>query len=118
MNSVIGIKGTEEFFSDLKQDFAALDRGEAIPGPLHRIYFESAEALSRVITRQRQALLQTLHANGALSIRGLAALLQRDYKNVHQDVRILEESGLIERDAKNRIMAPYEKLNIELSLTA
>jgi predicted transcriptional regulator len=118
MNGVIGIKRNEQFFSDLERDFAALDRGETIPGPVHQVYFESAEALSRVITRQRQALLQTLHAQGALSVRGLAALLQRDYKNVHQDVQILEESGLIERDAKNHVMAPYEKLTIELSLTA
>lgn len=118
MNSVIGIKSTAEFFADLERDFAALDRGEAIPGPVHRIYFESAEAFARILTRQRQALLQALHANGAISVRGLAALLQRDYKNVHQDVRILEESGLIERDSKNRIMAPYEKLTIELPLAA
>ena len=37
-------------------------------------------------------------------------LPQRDYKNVHKDVQILEESGLIERDAKNHIVAPDEKL--------
>ncbi|WP_443093443.1 HVO_A0114 family putative DNA-binding protein [Geomonas silvestris] len=48
----------------------------------------------------------------------MAALLERNYKNVHQDVKILEESGLIERDAKNHIRAPYEKLTIELSLIA
>lgn len=118
MNSIIGIKDKDQFFAELGRDFAALDRGEAIPGPVHRIYFESADALARVLTRQRQALLQTLHANGAISIRGLAALLQRDYKNVHQDVRILEESGLIERDSKNHIMAPYEKLTIELPIAA
>ncbi len=118
MTVEIAIKSTEDFLKDVERAWVAIDRGEPASSPVTRIYFESAEALSRVITRQRQALLQTLHANGALSIRGLAALLQRDYKNVHQDVRILEESGLIERDTKNHIMAPYEKLNIELSLTA
>ncbi len=118
MTGEIGIKSIVDFIKDVERTWVAIDRGEPAPLPVTRIYFESAEALSRVITRQRQALLQALHANGALSIRGLAALLQRDYKNVHQDVRILEESGLIERDAKNHIMAPYEKLNIELSLTA
>ena len=118
MIGLIGIKRKDQFFTDLERDFAALERGETLPGPVHRVYFESAEALSRVITRQRQALLQTLHALGALSVRGLAALLQRDYNNVHQDVQILEDSGLIERDAKIHVMAPYEKLTIELSLTA
>lgn len=53
-----------------------------------------------------------------MSIRALAALLGRDYKNVHQDVKILEESGLIERDSKHHIAAPYKKLTIELQLAA
>ena len=118
MTAEIGIKSTDDFFKDFERKWIAIDRGEPVPVPVTKIYFESAEALARVLTRQRQALLQTLHAQGALSVRGLAALLQRDYKNVHQDVRILEESGLIERDAKNHIMAPYEKLTIELPLTA
>ena len=48
----------------------------------------------------------------------LATLLERDYKNVHQDVKILEESGMIQRDSKNHVTAPYEKLTIELPLTA
>ena len=118
MAANISIKSTDDFFKDVEQKWTAIDRGEPVAESATRIYFESAEALSRVITRQRQALLQTLHAHGALSVRGLVALLQRDYKNVHQDVRILEESGLIERDAKHHVMAPYEKLTIELSLTA
>jgi predicted transcriptional regulator len=49
---------------------------------------------------------------------GRQALLERDYKNVYEDVKILEESGLIERDSKNHVLAPYEKLTIELQLTA
>ena len=118
MTAEIVIKSTDDSIKDVEKKWTAIDRGEPGPGPVTRIYFESAEALARVLTRQRQALLQTLHVQGALSVRGLAALLQRDYKNVHQDVRILEESGLIERDAKNHIMAPYEKLTIELPLTA
>jgi predicted transcriptional regulator len=118
MNKTIGIKSTDEFFSELEKDWTAIDRGETVPGSVHRIYFESAEALSRVLTRQRHLLLRTLHANAGLSIRALAALLQRDYKNVHQDVKILEESGLIERDGKNHIIAPHQTLTIELPLAA
>lgn len=53
-----------------------------------------------------------------LSVRALAAILERDYKNVHSDVKILEDSGLIMRDNKKHILNPYEKLTIELPLTA
>lgn len=118
MVTTIGIKSKNDFMEEVKRDWLAIDRGEPIPQPVTRIYFESAEALSRVLTRQRQNLLQVLHANGGLSIRALAALLERDYKNVHQDVKILEDSGLIERDCKNHILAPHRKLTIELDLAA
>lgn len=116
--ATIGIKSKKAFMEEIKRDWLAVDRGEPVPQPVTRIYFESADALSRVITKQRHNLLQVLHANGGISIRGLAALLERDYKNVYQDVKILEESGLIVRDSKGHITAPYEKLTIELPLAA
>jgi predicted transcriptional regulator len=116
--ATIGIKSPKDFMADIERDWMAIDRGESVPGPVTKIYFESAEALSRVITKQRHNLLQVLHTNGGISIRGLATLLGRDYKNVHQDVRVLEESGLIERDSKGHIIAPHEKLTIELRLAA
>lgn len=118
MKDTIGIKSTQEFWGELERDWMAIDKGEKAPEPIHRVYFESAEVLSKIITRQRHNLLKVLHANGPLTVRALAALLERDYKNVYEDVKILEESGLIERDGKNHILAPYEKLTIELPLTA
>jgi len=118
MTAKIGIKSTDDFFKEVERDWLAIDRGEPVPQPVTRIYFESAEALSRVITRQRHNLLKVLHLNGGISIRGLAAILGRNYKNVHQDVKILEDSGLIERDSKGHITAPHEKLTIELPLAA
>jgi predicted transcriptional regulator len=118
MTAIIGIKSTDDFFKDVEQKWTAIDRGEAVADPVSRIYFESAEALSKIITKQRHNLLQVLHINGGISIRGLAVLLGRNYKNVHQDVKLLEESGLIERDSKGHIIAPHEKLVIELPLAA
>ena len=118
MKQTIGIKGSQEFFGELERDWVAIDKGMPTTEPVHRVYFESPEVLSKVITRQRHNLLKVLHANGPLTIRALAAILERDYKNVYQDVKILEESGMIERDSKNHVLAPYEKLTIELPLTA
>jgi len=118
VNHTVEITGKEQFLEELEKDWKAIDRGEQVTGSVHRLYFESAETLSKILTKQRHNLLKTLHAHGALTVHALAALLERNYKNVHQDVKILEESGLIERDAKNHIHAPYEKLTIELSLIA
>ncbi len=118
MKRTVGIKDKEAFFGELEQDWLAIDKGGKAPEPIHRVYFESAEVLSKVITRQRHNLLKVLHANGPLTVRALAAFLERDYKNMYEDVKILEGAGLIERDSKNHLLAPYEKLTIELPLTA
>ncbi len=118
MKRMMGIKGKQHFFNELERDWVAIDRGEKAPEPVRRVYFESAEVLSKVLTRQRHNLLKVLHANGPLTVRALAALLERDYKNVYEDVKILEDAGLIVRDSKNHLLAPYEKLTIELQLTA
>ena len=61
--------------------------------PIHRVYFESAEVLSKVITRQRHNLLEVLHANGPITVLALATLLERDYKNVYEDVKSLRSQG-------------------------
>jgi predicted transcriptional regulator len=118
MNGDIHIKSGKDFLKDLEEDWQAIDKGEPPPEPVHRILFESAEMLSKVITKQRHHLLKVLHGNGPVSVRALAALLDRDYKNVYTDVKILEESGLIQRNGRNHVMAPYEKLMIELPLSA
>ena len=114
----LAIKSKNDFIDEVKRDWMAIDKGEPAPEPVRRIYFESAEALSRVLTRQRYNLLKTLHVNGAMSVRALSVLLGRDYKNVHQDVVILEDSGLIERDNRKHIMAPSSRMTIELNLAA
>ncbi len=68
-NRTIGIKSKQDFFGELERDWLAIDKGKKPPKPIHRIYFESAEVLSKVITRQRHNLLKVLHANGPLIIR-------------------------------------------------
>jgi predicted transcriptional regulator len=55
-------------FKDVERDWMAIDRGEPVQQPVTNIFFESAEALSRVITKQRHILLQVLHVNGGVSI--------------------------------------------------
>jgi predicted transcriptional regulator len=53
-----------------------------------------------------------------MSIRGLAKNLGRDYKNVHTDVRCLENIGLIGRTKNNRIKVPWDIVEARLMLAA
>jgi len=53
-----------------------------------------------------------------MSIRSLAYELRRDYKNVHTDVRRLENIGLIGRTKNSRIKVPWDIVEARLLLAA
>jgi len=84
----------------------------------HRLRFENLEVLLKTLTPGRWALLKKLHANGPMSIRALASDLGRDYKNVHTDVRRLENIGLIGRTKDDRIKVPWDIVEARLLLAA
>ena len=85
---------------------------------VERLYFENLEILLKTLTSGRWRLLRKLRAEGPMSIRALAGVLERDYKNVHTDVRCLEKVGLIERTEASQIEVPWDILEARLKLAA
>lgn len=95
----------------------ALDQGEAVAGQAH-LSFPDMEALLKVLSPKRFALLRTLRRIGPSSIRALAAAAERDYKAVHSDVSKLIENDLIERQAIDRVAVLWDSLGAEFRLAA
>ncbi len=93
------------------------ERGEKVEAE-QRLNFESIETLLQALTPGRWALLRTLRINGSMSIRVLAKVLERDYKNVHKDVRRLESIGLIGRTQDSKVEAPWDIIEAQLRLAA
>lgn len=83
-----------------------------------RLDFESLETLLKTLTSARWRLLKTLRTNGPVSIRTLANSLERDYKNVHTDVRRLERIGLIGRTQDGKVLVPWDIVEARLRLAA
>lgn len=84
----------------------------------HRLVFEDLETLIKTLTSARWVLLKTLRANGPMSIRSLAHQLGRDYKNVHTDVRRLEQLGLITCTPDEKVEVPWDVVEAQLKLAA
>jgi predicted transcriptional regulator len=78
--------------------------------------FGSLQELAAVLTPRRLALLRSLHADPAQSIRTLAGRLGRDYSNVHGDVQVLIDHGLVDRDDAGRLQADYDEIKVDLAL--
>ncbi len=62
--------------------------------------------------------LERLRAEGPLSVNELARRLQRDYKNVHGDVKRLAELGLIERRKDALVSVAWDVVQAEVCLAA
>ena len=60
------------------------------------ISFPSFEILGKVITGPRLELLSVIKNQKPNSIQELSRMVERDFKNVYTDVKILVEYGLIE----------------------
>lgn len=57
------------------------------------------------------ALLEFVALHQGLNLRQIAARLGRDYKNVHTDMQLLLELGLVAKKAKGWF-APYDEIHI------
>ena len=113
----IGIGGGRQALAQFTRTWRRAARGERQPEATPRLEFSSLAELLSVLSPKRLALLDALATQPGSSIRGLAGKLGRDYKNVHGDVRVLAELGLIERRADGTLKAPYDELVIHAPLT-
>jgi predicted transcriptional regulator len=103
------IKSREEFNEEALKFARAHDRGEK-PKTLKGEYFESLEAVRNFLTEKRLELWRIIRDQEPSSLTILAKIVHRDYKDVHQDISILVEAGLIDlrkpKGAKTRALKP------------
>ena len=98
-----------------QQMLERLEVGEE-PAPYFGVGFKNVSQMLSVFTPKRWDLLAALREHGAMSIAELARTLQRDYKNVHNDVERLMEWLAIERDANGKIFTPYSEIVVDVHL--
>ena len=92
-------------------------RGEKVSTE-HVLTFANLQLLLRTLTPARWTLLERLRADGPLSVNELARRLERDYKNVHGDVKRLAELGLIERRKDALVSVAWDIVRAEMRLAA
>ena len=92
-------------------------RGEKVSAE-HVLTFANLQLLLRALTPARWTLLERLRAEGPVSVNELARRLQRDYKNVHGDVKRLAELGLIERRKDALVSVAWDVVRAEVRLAA
>jgi predicted transcriptional regulator len=107
----------KEAISDFKDTWKRHAQGEKFDTPVETLRFENTLTLMRTLTPKRLELLQRLHSLGNMSIRALAKQLDREYSNVHQDVKALHQVGLILQDSTGKYSVPWDKIITEIPMT-
>ena len=84
-----------------------------------RLSFETTDQLARVFTPRAIDLLQVIAQDEPASIREAARLVDRDIKQVSENLERLEEYGIVEFEQEGRAMRPvveYDEIDIQLPL--
>jgi predicted transcriptional regulator len=114
----IAIRSPIESAREFAQAWRRNERGEPPEHPVERLYFEDLPTMLKTLTPRRFEVLKIVHEIGPVSVRALAAKMKRDYKNVYQDIKVLERVGLVMRSSDGRLTAPWTKIIAEFALAA
>jgi predicted transcriptional regulator len=115
----IGIKPLKERLHEFANVWDKLRHGEKVE-ERSGIYFESIDAMRKVLTNKRLTILKVIKEEEPNSVYALAKLLGRDLKNVNQDLKMLVDIGLVTvepvKDNKKRIVphVEYDKILLEI----
>ena len=112
---IIKVGSLEESLAKFNDVWKRAEKGESFSTPVEVLSFENTSLLMKTLSPKRLELLQVLHVLGATSIRRLAKELQRDYSNVHHDVKAFTEIGVI-LESEGKYYVPWETIVTEIPL--
>lgn len=113
----VGVGTAKEALDRFEAVWKRAERGARVTSE-HRLTFESLPQLLKELSPGRWTLLETLRAEGKMTVYALAKQLGRHYKNVHTDVARLTELGLIEKAKDGKVSVPWVVIAAELRLAA
>lgn len=115
----IGIKSLGESLEDFADAWKKIESGKKVKKE-EGIYFDSIDTMRSVLTNNRLLILKTIRERKPHSVYELAKILDRDLKNINQDLKLLEEIGLVTLEKaktdKKRVIphVDYNKILLEI----
>lgn len=108
-------RSAKEMLEQMGQDFVRTwnkaERGERTGEEVHLRF--PIETLAAVTSEKRIEVLRHLRVHPEPSITALARNLKRDYRRVHDDVKILLDAGLVMKHG-GMLSAPYGEFSVNI----
>jgi predicted transcriptional regulator len=113
----IEISAPDDSLDQFADTWHRAEQGEELE-PFYSVGFKSMAELISTLTTKRWELIERLHHDGPMSIYALAKVLQRDYKNVHTDVKALSELEIIQETGDGKDTIPWDEIEAHFKLAA
>ncbi len=114
----VRVASGEEAFDDLERRFESLETGTR-PTPLHEVVLQREADLTQLLNPNTVELLRTIARESPASIRETARLVDRDVRQVHDDLTELARMNLVTLVAEGRAKRPvvwYDDIDIEVPI--
>jgi predicted transcriptional regulator len=113
---VVTVKSSDEFQDDVTEGIEALDRGESVDST-PTLSFTSYDHLMETLTPRVLDLIEAIRREQPSSINETARVVDRDVKNVHEELSRLARLGIIffeEDGQRKRPVVWFDELVITL----
>ena len=108
----------DEAFDRVEEQLAAIDEGRE-PEPLFEVVLQREDDLQRLLSPKNIELLRIIARDEPTSIRDLCRRVDRDIRQVHDNLDELETLGLVEFEQSGRAKRPrvwYDDIEIEVPI--
>tara|TARA_Y100000310_G_scaffold244620_1_gene249422 strand:+ start:82 stop:438 length:357 start_codon:yes stop_codon:yes gene_type:complete len=110
---IVEIRPLKESLREFAEVFGKVKRGEKVV-PKQKVSFNDIEGFRKFFSEKRMELLKVIKHRKPKSIYQLAKFVDRGYKNVYDDVELLEGLGLVTREKDNSVEVDFNKLQIDV----
>lgn len=101
----VTVESDSEFHERVLERLETIEVGEAVDRP-HVLSLPDKAAVARVFSETTLTLLQTIASEHPESVRETARLVDRDVKDVSQQLNELSELGVVEFESNGRAKRP------------
>ena len=114
---VVTVKSSDEFYDDVTDDIESLEHGDSVD-EMPTLSFTSYDDLMETLTPRVLELFEAIRREEPSSINETARVVDRDVKNVHEELSRLAQLGIIffeEEGQSKRPVVWFDELLITLS---
>lgn len=113
-NIIVEIRPLENTLKEFAEVFGKVKNDEKVSRK-RGVGFSSIEDFRKFFSKKRMELLSVIKHKKPKSIYELAKITNRGYKNVYDDVELLEQLGLITRE-NHSVDVEFSKLRVEVAV--